>query len=298
MREAMIVLAVSATCLFSSPARSQEAAPEGAAAVAAPQPRAAAPAVKSRLERGYRLRAAHRDSEAVSVFNGVLAADPQNHAALVELGYIHAGLKHWASAVKFLGEASRQDPSNMRLRMDLGYALQEQKQYEAAGAEFSAVAKDPGDFQEQAQKALEALKGAANGAAAAADARQQRLLQDGYAALGRGDRKSARRSFESAVKADAKSAAAQKQLGFIDLQEEKPQAAAAHFEAARALEPNDYFIALQLGYTYQRLEKKEEARGAFSAAAASSDPKIHDAAVAALNPAQGASAAGSPAPSL
>ena len=288
MRYAMIVLAVSAACLYSSLARSQSPSPA--------QP-AAAPQVKSQLERGYRLRAANRNSEALAAFNGALAADPQNHAALVELGYLHAGMKQWPSAVKFFNAASAQDPSSMRLHMDLGYALQALKKFDAAGSEFGVVAKEPGEFQEQAQKALEALKGAADSAASAADAKQQRVLQDGYAALSRGDRIAARRKFEAAVKADPKSAAAQKQLGFLDLQQGKPEEAAAHFEAARAVEPNDYFIALQLGYTYQRLQKKDEARGAFRAATASSDPKIHDAAVAALEPTQGASA-GSPLPPL
>ncbi|MFI5348430.1 MAG: tetratricopeptide repeat protein [Elusimicrobiota bacterium] len=283
MREAMIVLAFTATCLFSSPGRAQDTT---------------APQVKSQLERGYRLRAAHRSSEAVAAFNRVLAADPQNHAALVELGYLHASLKQWPSAVKYLGAASEQDPSNMRLHMDLGYALQAEKQYAAAGVEFSAVAKDGGEFQAQAQKALETLKSATASAADEAEAKQRRLLQDGYAALRRGDRSSARRKFEEAVKSDPKSAPAQKQLGFIDLEAGKPEEAASHFEAARAVDPNDYFIALQLGYTYQRLKKQEAARDAFNAAAASSDPRIRDAAVAALNPAQEAAASASAIPPL
>jgi Flp pilus assembly protein TadD len=282
MREVMIVLAV-ATCLYSVPARSQEAAPAGGAATA--------PKVKSQLERGYRLRAAKRNTEAAAAFNAVLAADPQNHAAVVELGYLHAGLKQWTLAVKFLGTASDQDPTNMRLHMDLGYARQALKQYDAAGDEFRLVAKDPGEFQEQAQKALEALKGAADGAASAQGAKQRRLVEQGYAALKRGDKPAARRAFESAAKDDPSDAAALKQLGFLDLQDGKLASATARFEAARALEPNDYFIALQLGYTYQRLQKKEQARDAFGAASASSDPKIHDAAVAALKPLQTAESA-------
>jgi Tfp pilus assembly protein PilF len=335
MREAMTVLAISAMCLFSGSAHSQEttlagpqsaeqpqaqpavqpqaqpaeqpqaqtadqpqAQPAGVKDSVAPQDQpAASPKIQSQLERGTRLRAANRNTEALAVFNAVLAADPQNHAALVELGYLHADLKHYASAAKFLGAASEQDPANMRLHMDLGYALESAKQLDAAGAQFGVVAKEPGEFQDQAQKALQGIKDATDGAASTADAQQQRILQDGYDALERGDKVAARRKFEAAVKADPKSAAAQKQLGFINLDDGKNEAAARNFAAALAAAPSDYFIALQLGYTYQSLDKKDEARDAFKAAAASSDPKIHDPAVAQMNSSQDESASASPEPS-
>jgi Flp pilus assembly protein TadD len=274
MREVIVAAALSATCLFSGPAYSQGNADAGAAA--------ASPKVKSQLERAYRLKTDKKSAEAVAAFETILKSDPENHAATAELGYLHAGLKHWNSAVKYLGAASKQDESDMRLRMDLGYAYQALKNNDAARAEFARVAGQPGDFQAQAQSALEAMKGAP--AAAPGDSKQRRLLDQGYAALRRGDKITARKRFEAAVVNDPKDGAALKQLGFVNLEEGKLSAAAANFEAARGLEPNDYFVALQLGYTYERLQKKDLARDAFNAALASTDAKIHDAAVAALKP--------------
>ncbi len=302
MREVMLAVAVSATCLLSSTAFSQDAAPDvsnaaPAQTAAVPPSSSVAKQVKPLLARAYRLRAAKKNAESLAAFKRVLAVDPQNHAALMEAGYVYAGLKQWGSALKYLSQASAQDQSNLRLHMDIGYARQALKQYEDAGAEFKVVAQQPGEFQDQAQKALDSLKGAAS-PETAADARHRRQLEQGYAALKRGDSAAARVKFESAVAADPKDAAALKQLGFINLQDGRQNEAAANFEAARSIEPDDLFIALQLGYVYQRLQKGDEARGAFNAALASVDPKIHDAAAAALKPATQTAAGPAPASPL
>jgi tetratricopeptide (TPR) repeat protein len=195
--------------------------------------------------------------------------------------------------VKYLGAASAQDPGNMRLHMDLGYASQALKRYAAAGEQFRLVAEHAGEFQQQAEKALESVT-VSTPTSSAADARQRRLLERGYAALNRGDKAAAAKSFAAAVANDPKDTAALKQLGFIDLDMGRIPEAAANFEAARALEPSDYFVALQLGYTYERLQKTEQAREAFDAALASTDEKIRGAAQAALHP----SVAAAPASSL
>lgn len=236
------------------------------------------------IERAYRLKEQKRSTEALAAFNGVLKKDPTNHAALTEAGYIHAGLKHYDAAVKYLAAASAQDPSNMQLHMDLGYVYQARNQRESAQTQFKIVAARPGEFQEKAQ---EALKVVAAGPAPASkeELRQRRLREQGYSALTAGNKAAARKAFQAAVANDPKDEAALKQLGFINLDEGALSAAAANFEAIRALEPSDYFVALQLGYTYQRLQKKEQAHEAFSAALGSSDAKVHDAAQAALEPA-------------
>lgn len=287
MREATLAVAVSALLLSSGGAWSQMEPIELSSAT--PQ----SPQIKSQLERGYRLRNQKKNIEAIAAFQKVLQADPGNHAALVEIGYLQAGMKHWDNAVKYLGEASAQDPSNMRLHMDLGYAQQARQDVEAARGEFEIVARDQGEFQSQAQAALQALKSAGS-SVSPADAKQRRLLEQGYAALKRKDRAGARVKFEAAVQNDPKDVAALKELGFLNLGEGKLGAAAGNFEAVRAVDPNDYYVALQLGYIYARLRKRDQAEQAFGAALASTDAKIHDAAQAALKPAAGG---GAPSPS-
>ena len=239
--------------------------------------------VKTLLERGYRLKGQNRTAEAQRAFGGVLKNDPNNQAAQIELGYLSAAQKRWAAAAKYFAAASEQDPSNLRLKMDLAYAYQNAKQPEQAEEQFKAVAEAPGEFQAQAQTALDSLR-----ASDPAAAKSRKTLEQGYAALRKGDKAAARKAFESA--AAGKDAAALKQLGYLNLQEGKATAAAANFEEARSIDSNDHVVSLQLGYIYERLQKKDEARGAFESALASSDPKIHDAAEAALKRTGGASA--------
>ncbi|MBI3547510.1 MAG: tetratricopeptide repeat protein [Elusimicrobia bacterium] len=257
-------------------------APWGAVAQGA-RPAGQPAQVKQQLERGYSLIRANKKSEAVQAFSTVLKSDPENHAALIELGYLQAGFKRWPSAVKYLKAASVQDPKNMRLHMDLGYAYQATKDFESAAKEFEDAASEPGEFQAQAQSALKTVKDAQANVRAAAAEKQQKTLESAYAALRSGDKQAARQRFQAAFKADAKNALAAKELGFLDLEAGSLKAASEHFEAARAAEPTDYFVALQLGYVYQRLGERAKAGEAFSVAMTSPDEKIHAAAAAAFN---------------
>jgi len=235
--------------------------------------------ISSRLERGYQLLKENKKPEAMAAFNSVIKNDPSNHAALIELGYLHAGMKHWRSAAKYLQAASAQDPENKRLHMDLGYAYQSIKDLNRAENEFQTVAKEPGEFQTQAQSALTAI---ANGRQSGVDSKQSRLLEEGYAALNKEDKALARQRFEAALAQDPQNTVVLKQLGFLDLSQGKTASAAKRFEAVRAIDSNDYFASLQLGYIYQRQRKIQRAQEAFNSAVASPDAQIHGAAQAAL----------------
>ncbi|HVE12974.1 MAG TPA: tetratricopeptide repeat protein, partial [Elusimicrobiota bacterium] len=186
-----------------------------------------------------------------------------------------------------LKKASEQDPENMRLHMDLGYAYQAQRQYDEAGKEFELVARQPGEFQEQAKGAIKTLRDSEETVRAAADARQGALVQQAYAALSAGNKPLARKRFVLVLSNDPRNKTALKQLGFLDLEEGKLRGAAQNFETVRSLDPQDYFAALQLGYVYQRLKDGDKAREAFTAALGSSDEKIHSAAQSALGPVAG-----------
>ncbi|MBI3299889.1 MAG: tetratricopeptide repeat protein [Elusimicrobia bacterium] len=252
----------------------------GTAAVAPAAP------LKAELEAAYRLKEEKRTAEALTAFEAIAKKNPRNQAVLAELGYLHAGLKHYKQAASYLAAASRRAPSDMRLRMDLGYIHHALKQPAAAAAQFKAVAAVPGEFQTQAQDALSLAAGKP-----APSAIKQRLLREqGYAALNRQDKAGALKAFEAAALNDPKDAVALKQLAFLRLDAGSLAAAAESLEAVRAIEPSDYEAALQLGYTYDRLQKKEQARAAFGAALASSDAKLHDAARSALQSSGGASA--------
>jgi Flp pilus assembly protein TadD len=230
---------------------------------------------------------ANRNADAIPVLNGVLKIDPHNHAALVELGYLHAGLKHGSLAARYFKDALAQEPENMRLHMDLGYVYQSLKDFTAAVREFEVVAQASGEFQTQAQAAVRVLKDARD-AKMSADPGQRRLLEQGYAALRQGDQAFARKQFEAALLKDPDNASIIRQLGHMSLEAGDLQAAAQRFEAARKLQPDDGFVALQLGYIYQRMNMQAPSTEAFQSALASPDAKIHDAAALALKPSAGA----------
>jgi Tfp pilus assembly protein PilF len=237
---------------------------------------------------------ANRNADAIPVLDGVLKIDHNNHAALVELGYLHAGLKQRQTAVRYFLAALTQDPGNMRLHMDLGYVYQSLKDFSAAGREFGAVAQNPGEFQFQAQSALIVVRASAD-AGRWADLGQRRILEQGYAALRQGDQAFARKQFETALRNDPGNATILRQLGHMSLDAGDLQAAAQRFETARKLQPDDGFVALQLGYIYQRMNMPAPSTDAFQSALASSDAKIHSAAEIALNPSAGTSAVAQPA---
>lgn len=99
--------------------------------------------------------------------------------------------------------------------------------------------------------------------------------------------------FQAAAATAAESA--RKQRGYLNFEEGRYAAAAADFEAALALRPDDHVTALQLGYTFERLKKRERARESFTAALRSGDDKIREAAQNAL---QATADGGSPAAPL
>ena len=274
MRQSYVAVMLSAIAFIPVVARSQAAA-SPVKAVSQKSP------LKADFELAYRLKKQERGAEALAAFNAILRKDRGNHAALTEAGYLHASLQHYDLAVKYLAAAVAQEPGNMRLRMDLGYAYLALKQYAAAGEQFVIVAGEPGEFQTVAEGALVASRRAL-AVAGHADTKHRELLEQGYAALNHGDQALARKAFETVLVKDPKDEAALKQLGFINFAEGKLEEAASNFEAARVLRPNDYFVALQLGYTYDKLKKKELARAAFAVALASREAKIHDAAQSAL----------------
>lgn len=251
---------------------------------------------RSKMARAYQLKERGRREDAISVFKTVLKTDPGNSEALVELGYLYASLKQWPAAAKYLKLAVEQDPGNIRLRMDLGHVRASMKDFAGAAEQFRVAANEPGEFQVKAQEALSAM--GAN-AQVSVHAGQRKMIGEGWSALRRGDRATARRKFEAALENDSSDASIIKQVGFLNLQDGRMNEAIDKFEAARALDAKDHFIALQLGYLYERVNKKERARDAFTAALASPDEKIRAAAQTALaSSSAGASSTATSDPSL
>jgi len=100
------------------------------------------------------------------------------------------------------------------------------------------------------------------------------LMNRGYELLKKGDRAGALQQFQAALVVDPTFVPGLTEIGYLKLQDGELQAAAASFEAARALAPRDRAIALQLGYIYDRLGMHKKAEEAFREALDSQDPKV------------------------
>jgi len=241
---------------------------------------------QSELDRAYALLSSGKLEEAAAAFERVLERDPENRTARLELAYVSGRLGRWDEAAKHFAGVVERDPENLRVRLDYGYALEKAGALEPAAAQFRFVAGRPGEFQEQARAALEALQ--ERQAAALARARNERIarrdafLNRGYARLREGDRIGARYEFEQALREDPENPAILKQIGYLAIQEGNLPLAVEKFAAVHRLAPEDTEAALQLGYLYDRTGQPEKAEEAFRDAAGSPDARTQRSAQAAL----------------
>ena len=146
--------------------------------------------IDSLLNRAYERLEAGELARAREEFLKVLEADPQNQRATLELGYLAGRQSLRAEAVRWFEKAIGREPENLRLRIELAYALQGLGELERAESEFQAVAREPGEFQAQAQEALATvgrlMEEQRNRREKGRDERRDALLNRGYAALKEG----------------------------------------------------------------------------------------------------------------
>lgn len=190
----------------------------------------------------------------------------------LELAYQEMRRKGWKEAVRLLGTVIDEQPDDMRLRMERGYALYASGDLPAARDEFTAVAARGGEFETQAIEAAKAVEKENTDAALAA--RRDGILDRGYEALRRGENERARENFSSALAADPTRVDLHKQLGYMSIAEGDMDAAARSLESARRLQPRDYMTALELGYVYAGMNRRAGAEKAFRFALESPDPEI------------------------
>jgi Flp pilus assembly protein TadD len=228
------------------------------------------------MNRVYDFLGAGQTEQAHAALDEILKSDPRNGQARRELAYLYIRQKRWKEAITQLDRAIDDEPNDMRLRMDLGYARQACGETDSAADEFRLVSYEPNEFRDQARSALDGLK------AEAPETRRDDLLNTGYDALRRGDEKTAREQFELSLTADPRQTEVYKQLGYMSLAQGDLKKAAEDFESARHLSPMDYATEMQLGYIYDSLYNWSKAEEAFTAARLSPDEKVHEAAEAAL----------------
>lgn len=197
-----------------------------------------------------------------------------------EAAYRHLAARRWDAALADLNALLDQDPSDMRLRMERGYARQAAGTPAAAADEFTLVARVEGPYQEQARGALAVL--AAESAPGARESAVEALLNKGYDDLRRGDEGPARVKFSQVLLEEPGKTEVRKQLGYMSLADGDLVAAASQLEGVRRLAPLDHQTALELGYIYHSLHDRPRAVRSFTAALGSPDPAVRESAQSAL----------------
>ncbi|HEX4047796.1 MAG TPA: tetratricopeptide repeat protein, partial [Elusimicrobiota bacterium] len=167
------------------------------------------------LAEAYDLLSRDRPEEAAAVFSEILQDDPSDARARLELAYVDIRLKRWSEAVDLLDAAIDENPGDPRLRMERAYARQALGDFAAAADDFTAVAREPGEFQERARGELKALE--SQSADAALKARVEAFLDAGYDDLRRGDKAGARAKFEAALSEEPGLTEVAKQLGYMSM---------------------------------------------------------------------------------
>ena len=115
-------------------------------------------ASRKALQEGYSAHLSGKDEQAYNYFLKAYELDSSNTAALKELGYADVKSGRLDKAIARFREALSASPADPRTRLDLGYALQNTGDQVAARSEFQMVAQLPGEFQEQAIKAMDAMQ--------------------------------------------------------------------------------------------------------------------------------------------
>lgn len=197
-----------------------------------------------------------------------------------ERAYRAIAQKRWPEAISRLSRLLDDEPGDMRLRMERGYARQAAGAYLAAADEFALIAREPGEFQAQALEAIKVVQ--SQSSAAGQDMNVRGLIDAGYDDLRRGERGGAREKFDRALLAEPGKTSLSKQLAYMSLADGDLIRAAARLEGVRRLSPLDYQTALELGYVYDSLHDKPGAIRSFTAALGSPDPEVRETATQAL----------------
>jgi len=207
---------------------------------------------------------------AISALERARALSPRaNGAVLFELGSALLQLTRYQEAVSVLSAASRASPGEMRFRLQLGFAYYQLVEGEKAAAEFRAVlGKEP---ENAAAHFYLGLSEAALGHLEAAEQsfrnalEQDATLVDARLGLARvlsqsGRRDEAKTELETVLRVfPAAAASAHNELGLIALRAGETVAAAEHFEAVLALEPEHRQATYNLSLLYRRLDLPEKA---------------------------------------
>jgi tetratricopeptide (TPR) repeat protein len=229
----------------------------------------------AKLERALDLHRRGRLSEAASVYQEVLAAEPRNADALHLLGLVMAAMGRAQDAVNLIGTAVSLQPSNAAMRVNLGNAFLQLGQLEPALANFGqAVRLAPKDAKahnslgvalERANRSEEALH-CFRQAAAFDPANAEAHHNAGLLLAAQGRHADALASIERALALQPQQAAAHTNRGTQLLALERPAEALASFDQALALQPNAIIPHHNRGLALMSLDRHAEALASFDCA--------------------------------
>lgn len=111
------------------------------AALAADPPQADS-ALQQVYEQGQQALRENRLGDAERAFQQILAMDPRNAGAYVNLGVVAMRRKQWAIALRDLQQGERLAPGVPGVRLNIGLTNYEEGHYKAAATAFESVIRD------------------------------------------------------------------------------------------------------------------------------------------------------------
>lgn len=223
-------------------------------------------------------------SRAMQTLKPLLAVEQPPAEALGLAGNAQLRLGDSAAAERYFTRATRADPSNFRLktaavvaRMSYGDTLQAMTELE------SLARQDKQTYADQALFSARLRRGELDAALATLDEMSRKRPEAagphelrGRVHLLRRDLDAARKAYEEALKLDPALNSAIGGLAFIDVAQDKPDAAIARLRAAAAADPRNWFVRVALAeLKSRRLAPIEEVRQLLAEAVAASpvDPE-------------------------
>jgi len=193
---------------------------------------------------------------AMLLLQQILIEEPNNATAQAEIGYLLLAKHDLPQALQHFMVVYRLKPNDELIKKQIDYINQEL----SANKKTKIV---PGD------KKAGAVGVSANRPLSATDA----LLNQYYQAK-KTNLKLAKILLERLLIKDPENVTAQKEMGYLLLNEKNYRLALCHFQMVDRLTQNNYEIKMQIGYLLDNLARKREAYAYFAAASVSPDCKL------------------------
>ena len=208
---------------------------------------------------------------AKALLKEVITLDPTNVQSAKEMAYYALKHEDKKSAQHYFSKAIKLDPSDLTLQLQLGYLLNSSGNYSAAREQFVNVLKKTKDIKikKQCEKAIAVIdaqiksqqqsKKPTKKQQPVKKIPQEQAMLNQFYQLKRKNKSAAQQFLYRFLAKYPNNARAQKEMGYMLLEQGKRKEALPHFLMAFKQEPQDPELAAQIGYIYNGIGNNKAA---------------------------------------